>query len=155
MDSVDHGSTDGESDLGDVVSLPFCWCLLDVEDEDGAFFAIFFFFFFFEERFPDFLNVFSFFFLTVFLRFLSLVSVFMPQEDLGLLSSFFRNASNSSDCQELTSSTLFCVATGSVIQSCSELVKNSCGQHECVSEQLTQAGCYAMHDPSVDISRSD
>ena len=37
MDSVDHGSADGESDLGDVVSLTFCWYLLDAEDEDGDF----------------------------------------------------------------------------------------------------------------------
>ena len=130
--SVGNGSTDGESDLGDVVSLPLCWCLFEVEDEDGG---IFFFFFFFGERFSDFsLKVFSFFFfLTAFLRaFLSLVSVFMSEEDPGLLSSLFRNASNSSDCQELTSSTLFGVAAGSMIQSCSQLVKNSCRQHECV-----------------------
>ena len=40
MDSVDHGSTDGEIDLGDVVSLTFCWYLLDVEDEDGGFSAV-------------------------------------------------------------------------------------------------------------------
>ena len=64
MDSVGNGSTDGESDLGDVVSLPLCWCLFEVEDEDGG---IFFFFFFFGERFSDFsLKVFSFFFLNGF-----------------------------------------------------------------------------------------
>ena len=93
MDSVDHGSADGESDLGDVVSLTFCWYLLDAEDEDGDFSDLLFLLFFFEERFSDFfVNVFS-FFLTAFLRaFLSLVSVFMPEEGPGWLSSFFRNA---------------------------------------------------------------